>query len=66
MHTETGMEGSCCGALTGRVPGGQVTDHVLWVAGWALLLWLIWRGREGCHFSRANPTVLFPFLECHR
>lgn len=32
-------------ALTSEVPGGRVTDHVLWVAGWAALLQLIWRGK---------------------
>lgn len=45
------------------VPAGWVAHRVLQVAGWALLLQLICRGREGCHFPGANLTVLFPFRE---
>lgn len=63
MCTEMGMEGSLCRAPTIGVPGDRVADRVLQVAGWAVLLQLIWRGREGCHFPGTNPTVLFPFRE---
>lgn len=63
MCTEMGMEGSLCRPPTIGVPGDRVAGRVLQVAGWAVLLQLIWRGREGCHFPGANPTVLFPFRE---
>lgn len=60
---EMGTEGSLCRALASGVPGDWVAHHVPQVAGWALLLQLIWRGREGCYFPGANLTVLFPFRE---
>lgn len=63
LCTEMGMEGSLCRALAIGVPGDRVADHVPQAAGWALLLQLIWRGREGCHFPGPNLTVLFPFWE---
>lgn len=58
MH-RNGNEGSLCRALAIGVPGGWGSDHVLQVAGWALLLQLVWRGREDATFPELIQLYYF-------